>query len=83
MPLIRCTRERPAIEVDTGLSSHRATRVLDWVIDQSGKPELIRYDNEAELTSRHFLVWCEEKKISLRYLQPSKPMRNSQCGKLQ
>jgi putative transposase len=70
------TRECPAIEVDTGLSSHRVTRALDWVISQRGKPEVIRCDNGPEFTSRHFLVWCEEKKISLLHIQPGKPMQN-------
>ena len=54
------TRECPAIEVDTGLSSRRVTRVLEWIISQRGAPEVIRCDNGPEFTSRHFLVWCEE-----------------------
>ena len=70
------TRECPAIEVDTGLSSRRVTRVLDGVIDQRGKPAVIRCDNGPEFTSRHFLVWCEEKGISLLHIQPGKPMQN-------
>jgi len=39
------TRECPAIEVDTGLSSPRVTRVLEWIIGQRGTPEVIRCDN--------------------------------------
>ena len=35
------TRERPAIEVDTSLSSRRVTWVLDGVVEQRGKPEVI------------------------------------------
>jgi putative transposase len=70
------TRECPAIEVDTGLSSYRVTRVLDWVIDQRGKPEAIRCDNGPEFTSRHFLGWCEEKGIAPLHIQPGKPMQN-------
>ena len=70
------TRECPAIEVDTGLSSRRVTRVLDWVIEQRGRPEVIRCDNGPEFTSRHFLAWCDEKQISLRHIQPGKPMQN-------
>ena len=70
------TRECPAIEVDTGLSSQRVTRVLDWVIGQRGKPEVIRCDNGPEFTSRHFLAWCEEQGIRLLHIQPGKPMQN-------
>ena len=70
------TRECPAIEVDTGLSSRRVTRVLDWIIGQREKPEVIRCDNGPEFTSRHFLVWCEEQGIRLLHIQPGRPMQN-------
>jgi len=39
------TRECPAIEVDTGLSSRRVTGVLERVIRQREKPEVIRCHN--------------------------------------
>jgi len=70
------TRECPAIEVDTSLSSRRVTRVLDWVVSQRGKPEVLRCDNGAEFTSRHFLAWCEERGIRLLHIQPGRPMQN-------
>ena len=70
------TRECPAIEVDTGLSSRRVTRVLEWAISQRGRPEVIRCDNGPEFTSRHFLVWCEESGIGLVHIQPGRPMQN-------
>jgi putative transposase len=70
------TRECPAIEVDTSLCSRRVTRVLDRVIEERGKPEVIRSDNGPEFTSRHFLVWCEEKGIKLTHIQPGKPTQN-------
>ena len=70
------TRECPAVEVDTGLSSGRVTRVLDWIISQRGKPEVIRCDNGLEFTSRHFIVWCEERQITLLHIQPGRPMQN-------
>ena len=64
------------MEVDTGLSSGRVTRVLDWIMSQRGKPEVIRCDNGPEFTSRHFIVWCEERQITLLHIQPGKPMQN-------
>ena len=70
------TRECPAIEVDTGMSSRRVTRVLDWVMSQRGCPETIRCDNGPEFTSRHFLAWCEEKQIAVTHIQPGRPMQN-------
>jgi len=70
------TRECPAIEVDTGLSSRQVTRVLERVMEDRGKPETIRCDNGPEFTSRHFLAWCAQKKIGLVHIQPGRPMQN-------
>jgi putative transposase len=70
------TRECLAIEVDSCLSSRRVTRVLEWVISQRGQPMSIRCDNGPEFTSRHFLGWCEDRKIQLVHIQPGRPMQN-------
>ncbi len=70
------TRENLSLEVDTSLSSRRVTRSLESVIERRGKPEAIRCDNGPELTSRHFLSWCEERKIQLIHIQPGRPMQN-------
>ena len=70
------TRECLAIEVDSCLSSQRVTRVLEWVREQRGAPETIRCDNGPEFTSRHFLAWCEERRIGLVHIQPGRPMQN-------
>jgi putative transposase len=29
-----------------------------------------------EFTSRHFIAWCEERKIRIIYIQPGRPMQN-------
>jgi putative transposase len=70
------TRECLAIEVDSCLSSRRVTRVLEWAIQQRGKPEALRCDNGPEFTSRHFLAWCEEQQVRLIHIQPGRPMQN-------
>ena len=70
------TRECLTLEVDTSLSSQRVTRALEQAIEQRGMPESIRCDNGPELTSRHFLGWCEERKIQLIHIQPGRPMQN-------
>jgi putative transposase len=70
------TRENLSLEVDTSLSSRRVTRTLEGIIERRGKPEAIRCDNGPEFTSRHFLSWCEERKIQLIHIQPGKPMQN-------
>jgi putative transposase len=71
------SRECLALEVDTSFSSERVTRVLDAAIDQRGRPKALRMDNGPELTSRHFLAWCMERKITANYIQPGKPVQNS------
>jgi putative transposase len=70
------TRECLALEVDSGFASQRVTRVLDSVIAQRGAPKALRMDYGPELTSRHFLAWCIERKIATNYIQPGKPMQN-------
>ena len=66
------TRECLALEVDTSFASRRVTRVLDAIMAQRGLPQAIRCDNGPELTSRHFLAWCVERKIELVHIQPPK-----------
>jgi putative transposase len=70
------TRECLAIEVDSCLSSQRVTRVLERVMEQRRQPEAVRCDNGPEFTSRHFLAWCEERRIGLVHIQPGRPMQN-------
>jgi putative transposase len=72
------TRECLALEVDTSFASRRVTRVLDEIIAERGAPQVIRCDNGPELTSRHFLAWCIERKIELVHIQPGRPMQNGQ-----
>jgi putative transposase len=70
------TRECLALEVDTSFASRRVTRVLEAIIAERGVPQVIRCDNGPELTSRHFLAWCIERKIELVHIQPGRPMQN-------
>jgi putative transposase len=46
------TRECLAIEVDSSLSSRRITRVLEWIIQQRGRPETLRCDNGLNATEK-------------------------------
>ncbi len=70
------TRECLALETDTSFASQRVTRVLDGVIERRSRPAALRMDNGPELTSRHFLAWCLERKITMNHIQPGKPMQN-------
>ena len=70
------TRECLALEVDTSFASRRVTRVLEQIAAARGLPAAIRCDNGPELTSRHFLAWCVERKIELVHIQPGRPQQN-------
>ena len=70
------TRECLALETDTSFASQRVTRVLESVIARRGAPQALRMDNGPELTSRHFLAWCIERKITMNHIQPARPMQN-------
>ena len=70
------TRECLALEVDTSFASRRVTRVLEQMVAERGAPVAIGCDNGPELTSRHFLAWCIERKIDLVHMQPGRPMQN-------
>jgi putative transposase len=71
-----CTREALAIEVDTSLSSKRIIRTLNRTIEMHGKPTAVRVDNGPEFTSNDFELWAKENQITIRYIQPGKPMQN-------
>ena len=73
------TRECLALGVDTSFAGRRVTRVLEEIIQSRGLPQSIRCDNGPELTSRHFLAWCLERKIELVHIQPGRPMQNGRC----
>ncbi len=73
------TRECLAIEVDTSLPSLRVARVLDRIIHERGRPEVVVTDNGPEFASRAFDQWCYERRIRHHFIQPGKPMQNGTC----
>jgi putative transposase len=71
-----CTRECPAIEVDTSLGGVRVGRVLDRVVAERGLPEAIVLDNGPEFRGRALAAWSDERGVRLEFIQPGKPMQN-------
>jgi putative transposase len=69
-------RECLGLEVDTSFASRRVRRVLEGIISERGVAQVIRCDNGPELTRRHFLAWCIERKIEWVHIQPGRPMQN-------
>jgi putative transposase len=71
------TRECLTLEVDTSMPSRRVTRALAQIIESRGAPVAIRSDNGPEMSSRHFLAWCIERRIDAIHIQPGKPTQNA------
>jgi putative transposase len=65
------------IEADTSLPSLRVIRVLERLISLRGKPANIRTDNGPEFISHKLQQWCNQKQITLQFIQPGKPMQNA------
>jgi putative transposase len=72
-----CTRECPAIEVDTSLGGLRVRRVLDRIASERGLPEAIVLDNGPEFRGRALAAWSEERGVQLQFIQPGKPAQNA------
>ena len=72
-----CTRECPAIEVDTSLGGLRVRRVLDRIASERGLPEAIVLDNGPEFRGRALAAWSEEHGVCLAFIQPGKPAQNA------
>jgi len=72
-----CTRECPAIEVDTSLGGLRVRRVLDRLASERGLPEAIVVDNGPEFRGRVLAAWSEERRVRLEFIQPGKPVQNA------
>jgi putative transposase len=72
-----CTRECPAIEVDTSLGGWRVRRVLDRIARERGLPEAIVLDNGPEFRGRTLAAWSEERGVRLEFIQPGKPVQNA------
>jgi putative transposase len=72
-----CTRECPAIEVDTSLSGLRVRRVLDRIGSERGLPETVVLDNGPEFRGRALAAWSEERGVRLEFIQPGKPAQNA------
>ena len=70
------SRECLCIAVAHAFPSRAVTLVLDQVIAQRGKPDMIRLDNGTEFTSNYFDAWAYARGIQLDFIAPGKPMQN-------
>ncbi len=69
-------REALAVEIDTGISAVRVTRILDQIAARRGLPACIRFDNGPEFTALAVADWAEENGVELAFIKPGRPMQN-------
>jgi len=70
-------REGLGIEVDVSLPSMRVMRALEHIIEERGKPQVIRCDNGPEYVSHALAKWAKERDITLAFIQPGNPQQNA------
>lgn len=70
-------RELLHIEADLSLPTLRVIRVLEYLKEFRGLPQIIRVDNGPEFISHKLDQWCRQNKITLVFIQPGKPMQNA------
>lgn len=70
-------REVLAIEADLSLPTVRLIRILEYLKEFRGLPQMIRVDNGPEFISHKLDLWCKENKINLVFIQPGKPTQNA------
>jgi len=70
---------REALTTTVGLSfpSARVVRVLEQLIEERGKPKIIRSDNGSEFIANVFKNWCLKHGIKISYIKPGKPTQNA------
>ena len=72
-----CSRECPAIEVDTSLNGRRVVAVLDRLADVRGLPLSITVDHGPEFEGRVLDEWAYRRGVKLNFIRPGKPVENA------
>ncbi|AHM62359.1 transposase [Flammeovirgaceae bacterium 311] len=65
------------MEADLSIPALRLIRVLEYLKEFRGLPEMIRVDNGPEFISYKLECWCRENKIRLVFILSGKPMQNA------
>ena len=71
------SREMLAVHVDYSIPGQAVIQQLAILEQERGLPEIIRVDNGPEFTGFEFAEWCRNKGITVKYIQPGKPMQNA------
>lgn len=70
-------REICWLEIAMSITAENVVRVIDYIIEQRGKPQQLRVDNGPEFISECFVEFCRQKNIRIHYIQPGKPTQNA------
>jgi putative transposase len=70
-------KEALTLDISTSLPTTRVIKSLTQIIEQKGKPKIIRCDNGPEYISRKLKYWAKSQGIYLQYIQPGKPTQNA------
>lgn len=70
-------REALAIEVGLSFPADRVIRTLSVLEEELGLPHHIRVDNGPEFISKKLGKWCDDRGITLKFIQPGKPAQNA------
>ena len=70
-------REALATEVGISFPSDRVVRILDQLIEERGKPRMLRTDNGTEFMAKPYKEWCHANEIVPEYIKPGKPTQNA------
>lgn len=77
-----CTRESLAAWCDYSIPGEKVVEVLKSIISERGRPDQIRVDNGPEFRGKIFANWCQAEGITIKYIQPGKPMQNGYIERL-
>jgi putative transposase len=77
-----CTRESLAVWCDYSITGNKVTEILEEIIRERGRPVQIRVDNGPEFISNSFTSWCHKQSITIKYIQPGRPMQNGYIERL-
>jgi putative transposase len=72
-----CSRESPAIEVDTSINGRRVVAVLDRLADTRGLPDSITVDHGPEFEGQVLDAWAYQNGVVLNFIRPGKPVENA------
>ena len=71
------TTEAVAVVPARGLGGLPATRILDRLARERGRPGVLRTDNGLECCGRAMLTWAHARGVTLRLIEPGKPNQNA------